>query len=100
MVIPTTSPAKAFLAANFRFLRHQTAMAQSAVARASGVSQKTISNLENPDSDSTPLVTNVEKLCRYYGVCPSSLLALNFSESGVEPQHFSDMIAHFVVAPF
>ncbi|HBO92565.1 MAG TPA: hypothetical protein DD667_04740 [Gammaproteobacteria bacterium] len=76
-------------------VRRNTHMAQEDVAEASGVSQKTVSNVESPNSKSSPLVTNVEKLCSYYGVSPSSILALNFSESGVEPQHFSEMITQF-----
>lgn len=76
------SKARVRLAHNLKFLRAQLGMTQSAIAKRSGVNQKTISNMEDPMGEVDPLLGNVEKLAICYGISISRLLEADFSGSG------------------
>jgi transcriptional regulator with XRE-family HTH domain len=86
------SKARVRLAHNLKFLRAQLGMTQSAIAKRSGVNQKTISNMEDPTGDVDPLLGNVEKLADCYGLSVSGLLAEDFGDSAAVPDARSGWI--------
>jgi len=62
---------------------------------ASGVHQKTISSMENPEQTISPLLANIEKLATSYRLSVRSLLALDLTDSGADPNTFSTWIDCF-----
>ena len=76
------SAAKVRLAANFSFLRSRAGKSQREIAEVSGVSQKTISSMEDPGAKNSPVVTNVEKLAECYRVPLGALFEEDLSQQG------------------
>lgn len=67
---------KKIFAQNVASLMAKSSMSQAALAQKSGVSQRTISNILNPESDPnySPTLNNIEKISTALGVSPWQML--------------------------
>lgn len=61
-------PSRLIIARNIRALRAHHDWSQVELARKAGVAQRTISNLENKDAETTPTTDRVEAVARVFGL--------------------------------
>lgn len=63
-----SQPSRKIIARNVALLRNHRGWSQAELARKAGVSQRTISNMENPDTETTPTTDRVEKVAEVFGL--------------------------------
>ena len=61
-------PSRMIIARNIRLLREHHQFSQKALGRKANVSQRTISNIENPESETTPTTDRVEAVAAAFGL--------------------------------
>ena len=74
---PTAS--KILIAKNVKLLRRYARLSQVSLAKQAGVSQATVSNLENPDKagdNYSPTTDNIDAIAAVFGL-PGAVLAMN-----------------------
>lgn len=62
------APSRLIIARNVRALREHARLTQHALGRKAGVSQRTVSNIENPESETTPTTDRVEAVAAVFGL--------------------------------
>lgn len=63
-----SQPSRKIIAHNIALLRKHRGWSQAELARRAGVSQRTISNMENPDTETTPTTDRVEQVAEVFGL--------------------------------
>ena len=63
-----SEPSRAIIARNVEALRKHHGWSQAVLAKKAGVGQRTISNMENPDTETTPTTDRVEAVARVFGL--------------------------------
>lgn len=63
-----SEPSRAVIARNVKALREHHDLSQAALAAKAGIGQRTVSNMENPDTDTTPTTDRVEAVARVFGL--------------------------------
>ena len=61
-------PSRLIIAKNMKALRDAKQLSQSALAKMVGVSQRTVSNIENVDSEANPTTDSVEAVASVFGL--------------------------------
>lgn len=61
-------PSRLIIARNINALREHHKLSQKALGRKAGVSQRTVSNIENPESETTPTTDRVEAVAAAFGL--------------------------------
>lgn len=61
-------PSRLIIARNIKALREHHRLSQEALGRKAGVSQRTVSNIENPESETTPTTDRVEAVAAAFGL--------------------------------
>ncbi|HOW75569.1 MAG TPA: helix-turn-helix transcriptional regulator [Candidatus Competibacteraceae bacterium] len=61
-------PSRLVIARNIKALREHGNLSQAALAKRAGVSQRTVSNIENPKSETTPTTDRVEAVAAAFGL--------------------------------
>jgi len=61
-------PSRLTIARNIKSLREHRQLSQKELARMAGVSQRTVSNIENADSEITPTTDSVEAVAGAFGL--------------------------------
>lgn len=61
-------PSRVTIAKNIKALREKEKLSQLALAKRAGVSQRTVSNIENPESETTPTTDRVDAVAAVFGL--------------------------------
>ncbi len=61
-------PSRIVIAKNIKLLREHAGLSQSALGKKAGVSQRTVSNIENPESETTPTTDRVDAVAAVFGL--------------------------------
>lgn len=61
-------PSRFVIARNIKALREHSHLSQAALAKRAGVSQRTVSNIENPEAETTPTTDRVEAVASAFGL--------------------------------
>lgn len=80
---------------NVRRLRELKKVNQEKMGRIAGVSQKTISNLESPDSDISPQMKTVAEVADYFEIHPAMLIMSDITDDSLTDSEVSVMIERF-----
>lgn len=87
--------AQAVLARNVKRLRALQGKSQRDMSVLAGVSQKTISNLEWPESPISPKLSTVESVARYFKLHPAILLLDGVTDDALTDRKVGLMIEQF-----
>jgi len=87
------------LADNARRLRVLMRKTQKDISAMCGVSQKTISNLETPDSPMSPKLSTVESLAAGFKLHPAILLLEGITDEALTDRQVGVMIEEFAALP-
>ncbi len=87
--------AQAVLARNIKRLRALQGKSQRDMSLIAGVSQKTISNLEWPESPISPKLSTVEAVARYFRIHPAILLLDGVTDDSLTDRKVGMMIEQF-----
>ena len=63
-----SEPSRIIIARNVKALRDHMGWSQAVLAEKAGVAQRTISNMENPESTTTPTTDRVEAVAHVFGL--------------------------------
>lgn len=94
-----TKGVQAILARNAKRLRVLKGKSQRDMSLSAGVSQKTISNLEWPESPISPKLSTVEAVARYFKLHPAILLIDDVPDDALTDRDLGAMIEDFVSLP-
>lgn len=94
-----TATVQAVLAENAYRLRTLKRKSQKEIADIAGVSQKTISNLEMPDSPISPKLATIEAIAKAFGLHPAVLLLEGVTDDALTDKHVGTMIEQFARLP-
>ena len=83
------------LGRNLKRLRLLRGVTQSKMAGIAGVSQKTISNLENADSMTSARMETVTKVAEYFSVHPAVLMMDHITDDTLTDTEVSVMVERF-----
>lgn len=84
------------LGRNLLRLRQLQNVPQTKMAKIAGVSQKTISNIENANSGVSPKLQTICQVADYFGIHPSVLLIDNLTDDALTDKSVSLMLQRFV----
>lgn len=90
---------QAVLARNAKRLRALQGKSQRDMSLLAGVSQKTISNLEWPESPISPKLSTVEAIARYFKLHPAILLMDGITDDVLTDREVGAMIETFAALP-
>lgn len=81
--------------------RHEPKLTQADLAKKAGVSQKSISNMLNPDAPGvlSHTLEKVEKVASAFGLTAWHLLIPMLPDDSREYQRISDLVADYLVSP-
>lgn len=80
---------------NVKRLRELQKINQAEMARIAGVSQKTISNLENAESMTSPQMKTVAKVAEYFSIHPAILIMEDLTDDSLTDKEVSLMLQRF-----
>lgn len=87
------------LARNAKRLRTLQGKSQREMSLLAGVSQKTISNLEWPESPISPKLSTVESVAGYFRLHPAILLLDGITDEALTDKDIGNMIERFAALP-
>jgi transcriptional regulator with XRE-family HTH domain len=87
------------LARNAKRLRTLQGRSQRDMAMIAAVSQKTISNLETPDSQISPKLSTVAAIARYFRIHPAIMLMDGITDDALTDVELGSMIEQFAGLP-
>lgn len=80
---------------NLKRLRQLRGVTQKDMGRIAGVAQKTVSNLENPESGITPRLETIVRVASYFSIHPAMLLMEDLSDDSLTDSEVSIMLERF-----
>lgn len=80
---------------NLKRLRDLEGVTQTKMAKIAGVSQKTISNLENAESITPPRMETISKVANYFSIHPAILIMEDLTDDALTDKQVSVMIERF-----
>lgn len=86
---------EAVIGSNVRRLRALHDVSQAEMGRKSGVSQKTISNIERDGEIASPKAGSLDLVARYFSVHPALLMIENLPDEALQSSKVSEMMVQF-----
>lgn len=88
-------PIEAVIGSNVRRLRALHDVSQAEMGRKSGVSQKTISNIERDGEIASPKAGSLDLVARYFSIHPALLMIENLPDEALQSSKVSEMMVQF-----
>ena len=83
------------LGKNLRRLRELRGVSQTEMSKIAGVSQKTVSNLENRETEVSPKLQTIIRVADYFKVHPGILLTADLTDDSLTNREVSLMLERF-----